>query len=378
VKLFAFNLCNGYFSLFYIAFYQRQVDRLRYQLLSLVLMRLTYRNVVEVFPEWSFTSAVVAIAAGAAKALLRWLVLIPRSAVRRRIAPAAQGKDPAGAHPGEHAAAGGSAGNSHAPSPLGRSATTALSLAAMEREMKLREHFNAVDEGLEVAMQYGYMTLFPAALPYMAALLLLNNVLELRIDARKQHRASRMPPPQDVADGIGPQHEYLAGFFLIINTLSLLTNAIYCVTDVVTLSDGGATSSPVQLIIDAPDSTLYVLLALMVLATTTAASVAFPGSRPPRVSLDLHRQSYFCFKLSRIDNVRRKAWRRAAARGRVLHHHFSAPPAEPVPRHDHEPQSGSAPQREEGSATAASLPEGERVPYTPNAAGRLPPLSSSP
>ena len=45
-----------------------------------------------------------------------------------------------------------------------------------------------LDEYLELAIQYGFITLFVAAFPLAPLFALLNNIFEIRLDARKVKR----------------------------------------------------------------------------------------------------------------------------------------------------------------------------------------------
>ncbi len=48
----------------------------------------------------------------------------------------------------------------------------------------------------EMIIQLGYVNLFAAAFPFMAALALLNNLLEIRVDAYKLLKLTKRPPHQ--------------------------------------------------------------------------------------------------------------------------------------------------------------------------------------
>lgn len=61
---------------------------------------------------------------------------------------------------------------------------------------------------LEMIIQYGFLTMFAAAFPLAAVFALLNNVLEIRIDAYKSITEYRRPIPQN-AHNIEPWYTIL-------------------------------------------------------------------------------------------------------------------------------------------------------------------------
>ncbi|XP_061382630.1 anoctamin-5 isoform X2 [Danaus plexippus] len=74
-------------------------------------------------------------------------------------------------------------------------------------------------EYLEMVLQYGFVTIFVAAFPLAPLFALLNNVLEMRLDARKFLSCYRRPVPQRVTD-IGVWFRILDS----IGKLSIITN----------------------------------------------------------------------------------------------------------------------------------------------------------
>ncbi|CDQ96292.1 unnamed protein product [Oncorhynchus mykiss] len=77
-----------------------------------------------------------------------------------------------------------------------------------------------VDEYLEMVLQFGFITIFVAAFPLAPLLALLNNVIEIRLDAYKFVTQWRRPMPARATD-IGIWHGILEG----IGVLSVITNA---------------------------------------------------------------------------------------------------------------------------------------------------------
>lgn len=74
-------------------------------------------------------------------------------------------------------------------------------------------------EYLEMVLQYGFVTIFVAAFPLAPLFALINNVLEMRLDARKLLACYRRPVPQRVND-IGVWYRILDS----IGKLSIITN----------------------------------------------------------------------------------------------------------------------------------------------------------
>lgn len=77
------------------------------------------------------------------------------------------------------------------------------------------------DEYLEMVIQYGFITIFVAAFPLAPLFALLNNIIEIRLDAFKFITQYRRPPPARAQD-IGIWFSILSG----ISRLAILTNAI--------------------------------------------------------------------------------------------------------------------------------------------------------
>ncbi|XP_049887733.1 anoctamin-1 isoform X3 [Pectinophora gossypiella] len=80
-------------------------------------------------------------------------------------------------------------------------------------------HMGLFPEYLEMVLQYGFVTIFVAAFPLAPLFALVNNVLEMRLDAKKFLRCYRRPVPQRVND-IGVWYRILDS----IGKLSIITN----------------------------------------------------------------------------------------------------------------------------------------------------------
>mmetsp|Transcript_24137 Transcript_24137/g.33847 ORF Transcript_24137/g.33847 Transcript_24137/m.33847 type:complete len:693 (+) Transcript_24137:62-2140(+) len=88
-----------------------------------------------------------------------------------------------------------------------------------ERESKLAVYATTYDDYNEMAIQWGYITLFAAAFPLAPLAALLNNVVEMRSDAFKLLEGMQRPHPRGAKD-IGVWFEILE----IISYVSVITN----------------------------------------------------------------------------------------------------------------------------------------------------------
>lgn len=89
------------------------------------------------------------------------------------------------------------------------------------RDLKLVEWGpqSLFNEYLEMVLQYGFVTIFVAAFPLAPFFALLNNILEMRFDAKKLLKFHRRPVTQRVRD-IGVWYRILDS----IGKLSVITN----------------------------------------------------------------------------------------------------------------------------------------------------------
>lgn len=85
-------------------------------------------------------------------------------------------------------------------------------------------HLTLFDEYLEMVIQYGFITLFVVAFPLGPLFALLNNVMEIRIDAFKVVTQYRRPLPKKAQD-IGIWLPILS----TISKLGVITNVIFTV-----------------------------------------------------------------------------------------------------------------------------------------------------
>eukprot|EP00912_Choanoflagellata_sp_UC4_P002256 UC4_evm6s1428 len=89
------------------------------------------------------------------------------------------------------------------------------------KQMKYAEYRTMIDEYAEMALQFGFCTLFCAAFSLAPLFALINNLLEIRIDAWKFVAKTKRPPAYR-SDSIGTWQ----GLFHVIANLSVLTNGL--------------------------------------------------------------------------------------------------------------------------------------------------------
>jgi len=112
-------------------------------------------------------------------------------------------------------------------------------LPQAEEESKLMSYESTFDDFNEMAIQFGYCTLFAPAFPAAALAALLNNIVEIRTDALKLLKEYQRPTPRGAND-IGMWFYILE----VINYLSVITNAaliVYTSTEINNWFDGSLT-----------------------------------------------------------------------------------------------------------------------------------------
>lgn len=189
LKVFLFQFVNSYISLFYIAFLKPYrvtifgvqadecrnscLDELSTQLLSLVVIMQFVNNGKELL---------MPVILGKAKA---WWAARKMRKMKRA---------------------------GHEPKPV-------QPLTRFEDEADMEPYISTFDDYNELAIQFGYVTLFAAAFPIASFASLLNNIMEIRSDAFKILTGMRRPPYMGAED-IGSWQKV----FEAIGTLSVITN----------------------------------------------------------------------------------------------------------------------------------------------------------
>ena len=73
-------------------------------------------------------------------------------------------------------------------------------MGVIESQAKLEEYESPLDDYMEMAIQYGYVVLFSAALPIIPLLALVEIIFEIRVDAWKLCSLTKRPFPQAAED----------------------------------------------------------------------------------------------------------------------------------------------------------------------------------
>ena len=151
-------------------------------------------------------------------------------------------------------------------------------------------------EYIEMLVQFGYICMFAIAFPLGCLMCFVNNIIEIRIDATKLTKLSRMTPPRfDLTIEV-----WNFGFILVAG-ISVLTNlAILYRTQISlggTREDNITRISPAALLLNESSNSFITLLLLVGLEHAfglTALFISFSSNkRSTAVSRDLYRQEYY-------------------------------------------------------------------------------------
>jgi len=94
-----------------------------------------------------------------------------------------------------------------------------LNQSPAEKEYNLIEYESTFDDFDEVVIMYGYLLLFVIAFPLGPLIVVINNLLEVRLDAMKLNKFARRPLPRGAAD-IGVWSSILN----IVSVMAIMTN----------------------------------------------------------------------------------------------------------------------------------------------------------
>mmetsp|Transcript_9261 Transcript_9261/g.10559 ORF Transcript_9261/g.10559 Transcript_9261/m.10559 type:complete len:1032 (+) Transcript_9261:154-3249(+) len=157
-----------------------------------------------------------------------------------------------------------------------------------EHQLGLSPYETPFDDYLELALQFGYVTLFVSAFPLAPMLALLNNVVETWVDASKVCLLSRrpsLPKAQDIGTWLT--------IFTILNYLSVVINSailLFTSRDVI----------PVDIDDESQRVWLFLAFILLVMFIKLAADFFIPDV-PIDVEIQLERQEYYLRKVFYID-----------------------------------------------------------------------------
>uniref|UniRef100_A0A182K4R3 Anoctamin n=1 Tax=Anopheles christyi TaxID=43041 RepID=A0A182K4R3_9DIPT len=192
-KVALFQFVNSFLSLFYIAFYLRDQDKLKEQLAGLLISRQIIGNLRE--SAWPYLVEQWRLAKLSFK---MWGALSPTQELPPNIATSASTSTSTltvGSGDGKQLDEGKS------PSEFSSSSTTPKrSIGQAEIESSLYKYDGTFSDHLEMLVQMGYVVLFSAAFPLAGLCALANNLLEIRSDAFKLAHVHQRPFGQRVAN----------------------------------------------------------------------------------------------------------------------------------------------------------------------------------
>jgi len=157
-----------------------------------------------------------------------------------------------------------------------------------ENQYILSPYDTPFDDYLEIALQFGYVTLFVAAFPLAPLLALLNNMIELWVDAQKICKMSRrpnLPRAQDIGTWLS--------IFTYVAYIGVITNSGVLIF---------TSSSIIKVEIGRDDIRVWMFLGF-VFAVFSIKFVAdfFIKDVPTDVSIQLERQDYYVRKVFHVE-----------------------------------------------------------------------------
>ncbi|CAN8005287.1 unnamed protein product, partial [Ixodes hexagonus] len=188
IKIAVFQFINSFLSLFYIAFYLRDMDKLQEQLAALLITRQVVGNIKEsVIPFLTERIHLACLEVNAATPEHRAHSPALTTSCTFRAGRADESEDakmPEGANSG------------------GASPRRKPRLTQAEVECAMYRYEGTFEDYLEMFIQFGYVVLFSSAFPLAALCALLNNLVEVRSDAFKLCMIFQRPFGQS-AENIG-------------------------------------------------------------------------------------------------------------------------------------------------------------------------------
>jgi len=155
-------------------------------------------------------------------------------------------------------------------------------MSPCERQLLLKEYETPFDDYLEIALQFGYVTLFVAAFPIAPLLALLNNLLEVKVDSYKVCKLSRRPFVPEAQD-IGTWET----IFKVMGIIAVLSNASVILFTSTYFDDSITPANRVW---------LWVIFVGFVLTMKVFVDFLIPDV-PGEVKIQLERQDYFHRKI---------------------------------------------------------------------------------
>ncbi|CAL8069690.1 unnamed protein product [Calicophoron daubneyi] len=217
-KLVLLHFMNSFYSLFYTAFYLRDIEMLHQQLTAFLITRQILGTVKEVFLPYG-------------QSRLRQFVLSFRYERQRHSSAslslsAKQSLSDSSSFPSGHPSETDRVRQRELGQPVLEKLAAAVMdespIVAAEREATLVRYDGPDDDYLEMFIQFGYVSMFSCVFPVAGLLALLNNLVEIRGDAFKLVTSFQRPFAQSVSNiGIWQLAMTLQGYAAVIVNIAL-------------------------------------------------------------------------------------------------------------------------------------------------------------
>jgi len=270
-KLFVFQFFNSFNSLFWIAFIRQNFDQLKVQVLVLAA-------------SLAFSNIGMALTSGMVKQHLGRLRLLASG----ELALQKVGKGRLGLMFGYKLA---NPGGPHYSGAVERS----LNMINHQMASKDNAQFSAIEERIEIAVQFSMLVMFSGVTPVLPLILLIRWLIEIRVDTYKLVRLQGFPEIHMLI-GVGRTHTFLT----LLAYFSLVVNTAICVLTRHAKSSM-STFDGVFSGYNLTDSwKLLMVLGVehVVLAIMLSIQWSTPGSKT--LSLELYRQKYFEHREARV------------------------------------------------------------------------------
>lgn len=199
IKLVLFQFVNSFLSLFYIAFYLRDMDRLREQLAALLITRQIVGNLKEVLlPLLIWKARLYTVGYKIASEMSSMSLekeservsKVYHRQLRKTFPSTRIPEEKEKADPEKEMSEDDSKDQPVKTEPAQTTSQSGVfqdddALTQAEVESVMSQYDDGFEDYLEMCLQFGYVTLFSSAFPLAALFALLNNVIEIRSDAFK-------------------------------------------------------------------------------------------------------------------------------------------------------------------------------------------------
>ncbi|XP_074651882.1 anoctamin-8-like [Tubulanus polymorphus] len=224
IKLVLFQFVNSFLSLFYIAFYLKDMNRLREQLAALLITRQVIGNIKEALVPY-IIEKVKLFQVGYKMTANMSPDTLDREAKEILLKKQAERKGliKEGIQETCDAVVASGLQDVNKEKVHLNAAHSGPTLTQAEVEAAMKPYEDTFEDYLEMFIQFGYVTLFSCAFPMAALCALTNNIIEIRSDAFKLCMTSQRPFGQRVADiGVWQDALELMGVIAVIVNSALI------------------------------------------------------------------------------------------------------------------------------------------------------------